>query len=165
MASNESLLRGIPMDNEPKRPNRFFLEFPADLGIESWSVQKFKRPKMTINPVEIKYMNMSNWVAGQFKWEAMQITLLDCIGPSSSQKVMEWVRLHAETLTGRMGYAAGYKKTLTLRSLDPVGVPIEKWTLIDCMITDVDFGDNDHESDAIQQVTFTVQPYQCILNV
>ena len=111
--TNESLLRGIPMNYEPKRPNRFFVTFD-DLGIEVWSVQKFKRPKMTINPVEIKYMNTSNWVAGNYKWESMSITFLDVIGPSTSQKLMEWVRLHAETISGRIRQTAGDKKTITL---------------------------------------------------
>jgi hypothetical protein len=42
---------------------------------------------------------------------------------------MEWVRLCAESVTGRMGYAAGYKKNVDLEMLDPTGVVVEKWIL------------------------------------
>jgi hypothetical protein len=165
MAENIQMLRGIPMQYEPKRPNRFIAVFDEELGIEIWSVQKFKRPQLKINPVEIKYMNTSNWVAGNYTWQPIEITFLDLIGPSTSQKLMEWVRLHVESISGKEGYAAGYKKTIVLKQLDPTGVPIDKWTLEDCMITDFSAGENDHESDAVQTLTLTVQPFRCIHNI
>lgn len=162
---NSEMLRGIPMNFEPKRPNRFFAEFPIDMGLEVWTIQKFKRPSLKITPIEIKYMNSSNFVIGNYVWNTIDITFLDLIGPSVSQKVMEWVRLHAESISGREGYAAGYKKDIVLRQLDPGGAPIDKWTLEQCMITDVAFGDNDHDSDAVQTITLTIQPWRCIHNI
>jgi len=158
------LIRGIPFDYEPKRENRFFLEFPTELGIEEWKIQEVKRPSMTINAVEIPFINETNYVAGKYKWETIDIKLIDTIGPSTSTQIMEWVRLHAESLTGRMGYAAGYKKNLIIKALDPTGVQVEKWFLEQCMITSVDFGNNSMDSDAVQMVSFTVQPWRCILN-
>lgn len=158
------LLRGIPFDYEPKRKNRFFVEFADELGIEVWKVQTMARPKMTINSVEVPWINETNYVAGKYKWEALEIGFIDTIGPSTSTKLMEWVRLHAESLSGRMGYAAGYKKTITIKALDPTGVEVEKWVLQQCMITNIDFGDNSHEDDALQTVSLTIQPWRCILN-
>ncbi|NJO63398.1 MAG: hypothetical protein HC836_35855 [Richelia sp. RM2_1_2] len=158
------LIRGVPFDYEPKRENRFFVEFPTELGIEVWKVQEFKRPSMTINSVEIPFINETNYVIGKYKWETIDIKFIDTIGPSTSTQIMEWVRLHAESLTGREGYAAGYKKNLILKALDPTGVEIEKWFLEQCMITSVDFGNNSMDSDALQMVSVTIQPYRCILN-
>lgn len=158
------LLIGIPMDYEPKTKNRFFAEFPSEIGIEIWKIQKFDRPKIDIDTVEIPWINETNYFANKYKWQPVTITLLDVIGPSTGQQVMEWVRLHAESITGRMGYAAGYKKNIILKSLDPVGVTIEKWTLEQCQITNVDFTDNDMESNEAQKITLTLQPYRCILN-
>ena len=160
------LIRGIPFEYEPKRVNRFFAEFSDELGIEVWKIQKFKRPKMTIESTEIRFVNERNYVAGPYKWETMQIDFLDPIGPSTSQQLMEWVRLHAESLTGRMGYAAGYKKNIILKALDPTGVEVEKWFLEQCMITDIDFGDNDYGNDGdLQKISLTIQPWRCILNM
>jgi hypothetical protein len=39
---------------------------------------------------------------------------------------MEWGRLHAESLTGRMGYKAGYAKNILLKAVDPAGIEVEK---------------------------------------
>lgn len=158
-------LRGIPLEYEPKRENRFVLEYPTELGIEAWKVQTAKRPTLVINSVEIPFINESNYVSGRYRWESMDITLIDTIGPSTSQQVMEWARLHAESLTGRMGYKAGSSKSLILKSLDPTGVEVEKWTLEQCILTNVDFGNNDMSSDELQMVTITIQPWRCILNV
>ena len=159
------MIRGIPFEYEPKRQNRFFAEFSNELGIEIWSVQKFKRPSMKINSVPIPYLNEQNYVAGKYTWDEITVNFLDPIGPSTSQILMEWVRLHAESLTGRMGYAAGYKKNIWLKSLDPTGVEVEKWFLEQCMVTGINFGDNDHESDALTNVELTIQPWRCILNL
>jgi len=154
----------VPINFEPKRNNRFYLEFPTELGIEVWKVREVKRPTMEINSVEIPYMNETNYVAGRYKWGTIDITLIDPIAPSTSTQVMEWVRLHAESLTGRMGYAVGYKKDLILKAVDPTGVEIEKWLIEQAMITNLDFGTNEQSSDELQTVTMTIQPYRCILN-
>jgi hypothetical protein len=159
------MIRGIPFEYEPKRNNRFFAEFADELGIEVWKVQKFKRPSMKINSVQIDYMNERNYVAGRYNWEEMTVTFLDPIGPSSSQQLMEWVRLHAESLTGRMGYAAGYKKNILLKALDPTGIEVEKWFLEQCMITGISFGENDYGSDELTTIELTLQPWRCILNL
>ena len=147
-----------------KRVNRFVLEFPTELGIESYLVKTSGKPKMDINAVEIPYMNTSVWVAGRYKWNPIDIEFIDVIGPSTTQKTMEWIRLHAETATGRMGYAIGYKKNLVLKALDPVGAEVEKWTLIGCMATNIEFGNYDYSSDDVATVKMTLQPDRCLLN-
>jgi hypothetical protein len=159
------MIRSIPFKYEPKRVNRFFAEFSDTIGLEVWQVQKFKRPSMKINSVPIQYMNEQNYVAGRYTWDTMSVTFIDPIGPSTSQILMEWVRLHAESLTGRMGYAAGYKKDIYLKALDPTGVEIEKWTLEQCQIVSIDFGDNDYGNDELTNIVLEIQPWRCILNL
>lgn len=157
------MLRGTPIQYEPLRVNRFSIGFPNELNIEEWLVQTSGRPKMKINPVKIDYMNTAFYVAGKYEWDPIDIKFIDPIGPSSSNKLMDWVRLHAESLTGREGYAAGYKKDLILKSLDPAGNEVQKWVLYQCMVTNIDFGDNDHGNDELQMVTITLQPDFCEL--
>ena len=76
---------------------------------------------------------------------------------------MEWIRLHFETSTGRMGYAVGYKKNLLLKALDPTGVEVEKWTLIGAQVTSADFGSFDHTDDGLANISINVQMDKCIL--
>jgi hypothetical protein len=77
---------------------------------------------------------------------------------------MEWVRLHAESTTGKMGYAVGYKKNLVLKALDPVGVEVEKWTLVGCQITKASFDDYDYGAAELAKVSITIQPDRCLLS-
>ena len=70
---------------------------------------------------------------------------------------MEWVRLHSESVTGRQGYAAGYKKDVELELLDPTGVVIEKWILQGTMLTSADFGSLDYSTSDIAEITGTLR--------
>jgi hypothetical protein len=92
----------------------------------------------------------------------MQVTFKDPIGPSASQALMEWFRLHAESVTGRMGYAAGYKKDIELEMLDPTGVVVEKWILQGTFIQDLNFGDLDYSRDELATITCTLRMDRCI---
>lgn len=157
------MIRGIPFDFEPKRENRFIVQFPSELGIEEWKVQTVKRPSINLSTVDIGYMNEFNYVTGKARWEQMDITFLDTIGPSTSNQLMEWVRLHFESLTGRAGYAKGYKKNLLLKALGPAGVEVEKWRIEQAQIVSADFGNNDHGGEELQKITVTIQPWRCIL--
>ena len=70
---------------------------------------------------------------------------------------MEWVRLHSESVTGRQGYAAGYKKDVELEMLDPTGVVVQKWILQGTMLTNVDFGSLDYSSSDLADITATLR--------
>ena len=157
------LLMKMPIPYEPKRQNRFILRFDSTLGINEWFVESASRPKLTINPVEIQFLNTSTYVAGRFTWGTISVKFRDTIGPSASQALMEWVRLCAESVTGRMGYAAGYKKNVYLEMLDPTGVVVEKWLLQNTFISDVDFGSLSYSQDAIADISATLRPDRCVL--
>jgi hypothetical protein len=158
-----NLLMKMPVPYEPKKQNRFILRFPASLGINEWFVMSTSRPKITIGEVEIPFLNTSTYVAGRFNWESIDVTFKDPIGPSAAQALMEWVRLHAESVTGRMGYAAGYKKDVELEMLDPTGVVVEKWILQGTFLTNVDFGSLDYSAEDIAEITATLRMDRCIL--
>jgi|TARA_B100001094_G_C18082861_1_gene746154 hypothetical protein len=134
------LLMRMPVPYEPLRKNRFIFRFPDELGIQEWWVSTGSRPKYTSSEVEIPFLNTSTFVAGRFTWDSITVEFRDPIGPSATQALMEWVRLHSESVTGRQGYAAGYKKDVELEMLDPTGVVVQKWILQGTQINDADFG-------------------------
>ena len=139
------------------------MTFDSSLGINSWYVETTSCPQVSINPVEIPFLNTSTYVAGRFTWNTINVTFRDPIGPSASQALMEWVRLHAESVTGRMGYAAGYKKNINLEMLDPTGVAVEKWILQGTFLTDVNFDSLGYSDDGVATITATLRPDRCIL--
>jgi hypothetical protein len=157
------LLMKMPIPYEPKKKNRFIMRFDSSLGINEWYVESTSRPQVTIGAVEIPFLNTSTYVAGRFVWNTINVTFRDPIGPSASQALMEWVRAHAESVTGRMGYAAGYKKDIGLELLDPTGVVVEKWILQGCFLTDVNFNDLAYSDEGLVNIAATLRPDRCIL--
>jgi hypothetical protein len=157
------LLMKMPIPYEPKRANRFILRFPSTLGINEWFVESTKRPAIKIKDVEIPFLNTSTFVAGRFNWDPINVMFRDPIGPSAAQALMEWVRLHAESVTGRMGYAAGYKKNVDLEMLDPTGVVVEKWILEGTFLTNVDFQALAYSDDKLATIQATLRMDRCIL--
>lgn len=158
------LLIKAPVEYEPLRKNRFILRFPSDLGIQEWWVASASRPSITMGETEIQFLNTSNWVVGRYNWEQITVTLRDPIGPSASQAVMEWVRLHSESATGRQGYAAAYKRDLILEMLDPNGVAVSQWILKSAMLVSVAFGELSYDDDSLADITLTIRPQYCILS-
>ena len=61
------LLLKMPNTYEPLRKNRFVFRFPADLGIQEWTVESGKRPSLNQNATEIQFLNTSTWVLGRYQ--------------------------------------------------------------------------------------------------
>lgn len=159
---NDLLLK-MPLQFEPLRKNRWVVRFPSDLGISEWMLASASRPKITQGVTEIHFLNTSTWVAGRYTWDTLQFTFRDPIAPSASQALMEWVRLCSESVTGRQGYAAGYKRDIELEMLDPTGVCVQKWILKNAWLSNVDFGSLQYSDDALADITATIVVDYCIL--
>lgn len=157
------LLLKMPLPYEPKRQNRFIVRFPSSLGINEWFVESAARPHITIAATEIPFLNTSTFVAGRFNWQPLNVVFRDPIGPSAAQALMEWVRLCAESVTGRMGYAAGYKKDIDLEMLDPTGVVVEKWILYGTFLTDVNFNNLAYNQDGLATIATSLRMDRCVL--
>ena len=145
---------------EPKMANRFILY--AD-GLPAYVVKGVARPTLTQDAKVLNHINVQRYVKGRSVWGAMQMTLFDPIVPSSAQSVMEWVRLHHESVTGRDGYADFYKKDLTINVLGPVGDKVEEWTLKGAMIQSANFGDMDWSVSEPADITLTLRYDYAIL--
>ena len=157
------LLIKAPVEYEPLRKNRFLLRFPSDLGIQEWWVSSASRPTITQQETEIPFLNTSTYVVGKYTWDPINVTLRDPIGPSASQAIMEWVRLHSESVTGRQGYAAGYKRDLILEMLDPTGTAVSLWVLKNCMVVSASFDELSYDDDGLSSITLQIRPQYCIL--
>ena len=125
---------------EPKTKNRFVMYIE---GIPSYFVKTMNRPNITFEEIELHHINTKRYVKGKASWEQLEITLYDPIVPSGAQAVMEWVRLHHESVTGRDGYSDFYKKEITFNLLGPVGDKVEEWILKGAFIQSANFNDLD----------------------
>ena len=138
---------------EPKVKNRFIMEIA---GIPAFTIKTAARPQITFDKVELEHMNVTKYIKGKGKWQDMNITLYDPIVPSAAGAVMEWVRLHHESATGRDGYQDFYKKNVNFKVLGPVGDIIEKWTLYGTYIGDATFGDLDFSDSQPVEIALTL---------
>ena len=123
---------------EPKLQNRFIMQID---GINAYLVKTMQRPTLEQEIVPLEHMNTTRYVKGKSRWQPIDITLYDPVVPSAAQQVMEWVRLHHESVTGRDGYSDFYKKSITFNLLGPVGDVVEEWELKGCFISNASFGD------------------------
>jgi hypothetical protein len=120
---------------------------------------------LTQDELVLNHINVYRKVKGKSKWSNITMTLFDPITPSGAQAVMEWVRLHHESVTGRDGYSDFYKKDLTIDILGPVGDIVSEWVIKGAFIVNANFGEYnwDNES-AAQNLTVEVAMDYCVLN-
>jgi hypothetical protein len=147
---------------EPKQANRFIMYID---GIPAYEIKGVGNVNLTQGSVRLNHINVQRYVKGITTWGTIQFTLFDPITPSGAQAVMEWVRLHHESVTGRDGYSDFYKKDLTFDVLGPVGDIVSEWIIKGAMITTVNFGDYSWDTlDTAVNISMTIQPDYCVLN-
>jgi hypothetical protein len=147
---------------EPKQQNRFVMYMD---GFPSYIVKGVSGISVSQETVELNHINLKRYVKGKTTWGTIDFTLHDPITPSGAQAVMEWVRLHHESVTGRNGYSDFYKKDLTFNVLGPVGDIVSEWIIKGALITSANFGDYSYDNEsAAQSISMTVQPDYCVLN-
>ena len=111
---------------EPKQANRFILYMD---GFPSYIIKQISSFAIENGEVILNHINIDRKIKGKSKWGDVTLNLYDPVTPSGAQAVMEWVRLHHESVTGRDGYSDFYKRDLTLNVLGPVGDIVSEWVL------------------------------------
>lgn len=160
MAETLDVTSMLPNKFEPKRKNRWVLMIE---GIDAYILKTASRPTYTTESVEIPFINSRRYLAGLTKLGTMALTLHDPIAPSGAQQVMEWIRLHFESVSGRSGYADFYKRDCQLKLLDPVGTVVELWDLKGALITEANFGELTYEDGTPTEIALTIQCDQAVL--
>ncbi len=131
-----------PMVFEPKKINKYVVEFNEEFGINSWAVTKFDLPKFK-----------------DFKWQDLHLEFLDPIGPSTTQGLYRLIK-NAE----KNRITSGIKPIFSyyIKCLDPCGVIVEKWK-ISAKNYSIDFGYCDYSKGhtELQKIHMIVEPSYC----
>lgn len=160
MADTLSVSEMLPNKFEPKRKFRWVF---AIEGIDSFLMKTAARPTISTSEQEINFINSKRYMAGKTTFGTIGITIYDPIAPSGAQQVMEWIRTHFESVSGRSGYADFYKRDCQLKMLDPVGTVVELWDLKGCFITEANFGDLDYGTEEPTEISLTLRFDNCVL--
>ena len=154
MAQTLSVEEMLPAKFTPMFKRHFVF---AIEGIDAFLIKTAKRPDITIDEQEINWINSIRYVAGKSKFGTIEVTLHDPIAPSGAQQVMEWIRLHFESVSGRSGYPDFYKRDCQLKMLDPVGTVIQLWDLKGAFLTAANFGDLSYEGSDMMEISMTLR--------
>jgi hypothetical protein len=147
---------------EPKQKNRFIMYVD---GVPSYMIKEVGEIKIEQGEVTLNHINVQRKVKGKSKWADVSMALYDPITPSGAQAVMEWVRLHHESVTGRDGYSDFYKKDVTINVLGPVGDVVSEWILKGSYIKDATFDGYDWSDEGTAQgISLTLAMDYCVLN-
>ena len=147
---------------EPKVKNRFIMYVD---GIPSYVIKKIGAVSVEMGEIKLNHINVYRKIKGRAAWADLEMTLFDPITPSGAQAVMEWVRLHHESVTGRDGYSDFYKKDVTINVLGPVGDIVSEWIIKGAFIKSANFGEYSWDEDAAaQEITVSLGMDYCILN-
>jgi len=161
MAETLSVTDMLPNKFEPKRKHRWIFALE---GIDSFIVKSTARPSFSMESKEIPWMNTQRYiVGGKLKFADIKLDLHDPIAPSGAQQVMEWIRTHHESISGRAGYADFYKRDCQLKMVDPIGTVVELWDMKGAFIKSADFGSVDYNGDEPLGISLTLRMDSCVL--
>jgi len=147
---------------EPKRANQFILYVD---GIPAYMVKAVSAIGFDQGEIKLNHINIYRKIKGKLEWKDITLTLFDPITPSGAQAVMEWTRLHHESVTGRDGYSDFYKKDVTLCVLGPLGDIVSEWVIKGAFIKSADFGEYNFDTEASAiNLTLTLAMDYCVLN-
>ena len=134
---------------EPKRQNRFLVNFPENFEIPPWCVKSLTRPKYTF----------SN--KGKSKWDMMEIVFVDPISPSTSESLFGLISKIGELKRSQKSGQDLF--TFNVATLDPTGVEVENWKIDVRSVVYIDFGFANYESDEVQTPIMVLRPSNCVL--
>jgi hypothetical protein len=160
MAETLSVTDMLPNKFEPKRQFRWIF---AIEGIDAFLMKTAARPNFTNSEQEIQFINSRRYLAGKLSFEPLAVTLYDPIAPSGAQQVMEWLRTHNESVSGRSGYADFYKRDCQIKMLDPVGTVVELWDMKGCWLVSADFGGLDYTAEDPTEISLSIRFDNCVL--
>lgn len=126
---------------EPKKNNRFLVEFPEQFDIKYWVVKKINNPKYTNG-----------------EWENIKIEFNDPIDPSTSKGLYSIINFL------KINYGNDNKIfEIKIKLLDPIGDEVEVWVISGAILT-INFGELDYSDNNILQPYLIFKPLNCILN-
>ncbi len=147
---------------EPNVKNRFIMYVD---GVPAYTIKKIGPVSVDMGEIKLNHINVYRKIKGRAQWSDIEMTLFDPITPSGAQAVMEWVRLHHESVTGRDGYSDFYKKDVTINILGPAGDIVSEWIVKGAFIKSSNFGDYTWDEDAAaQELTVNLGLDYAILN-
>ena len=127
-----------------------------------WYAKRVDKPKLSFTTVNEGELTINSLVADTKvltypKLTPITMTLVDPVKPNSTSKLLAFLR------------AAGYNEknfdygdfrqaigNVRIEQLGPAGETLEQWSLVEPVITDIDFGGLDYSNDDLLEISLTI---------
>jgi hypothetical protein len=131
-----------PTQYEPMRRNRFVVNFPDQMEIPTYLIREIERPRVVVNSVDDGNGYM---IPGQHRWEPIIVKFVEIIGQNITNKLIDH-------------YVNNTRFDLYIEMLDPTGVTVETWSLMGCVIIDLNHDILTYNDDDVANLYLRVQP-------
>ena len=154
---------------EPKRQFRFKVQISSFDDGATWYAKTVTKPKFEISEGTHKYLGHTFHFPGSVTWQPVTCTLVDPVSPDGMDRLMSIVAQSGYQIPVRPGSSASDdvfktvgKTTMSpaigevkVAQLDADGGELEVFILHNPIITSVDFGDLNYESDDLSTLAIT----------
>tara|TARA_Y100000034_G_scaffold80739_1_gene96846 strand:- start:52 stop:564 length:513 start_codon:yes stop_codon:yes gene_type:complete len=133
---------------------------------ELWYAKTVNKPSFTINAAEHKYLNHTYYYPGNVTWNEVTLALVDPTDPDVGGSFAAFIQNSGYLIPGATvegtstiskSKAVEALGTVKVIQLDADGAPIETWTMWNCWISDVKFGDLEYGADDLTQIDVTLK--------
>ena len=170
---------------DPKRKFRFTVEFPGLLGstarvqalqgaskIEGgivWFAKSVSKPAMTISEADHTFLDKKFYFPGRVEWSTVTLTLVDPADPTKTEDAVKQMNQIIEASGYKMykgprdlktmskSKAASALGNVVINQIDSEGKEIETWTMNNCFIKDMKFGDLDYTGDELVELQMEIR--------
>lgn len=146
---------------DPKRQYRFQVYFSS---FEPFVVKTAKKPSFTVGVSRHQYLNHEFKYPTTVKWNDVTITFADIADSDVTKSFVAILRNSGYDfpVTGQVrntisrDLAIGALGTVKIEQIDAEGLPIERWTLHNAFISQVEFGQLSYASEDMVEISATL---------
>lgn len=156
---------------EPKRQFRWLLYVA---GMPQWIVKEVKKPAITMTPTNHDFINYKFKYPGRVEWQDINFTIVDPVQPDSAASLVKILENAGYVYPDQYTAQPNEPKTVSKKAMvDSLGGQImlvqfgantgdqqenvlEKWYINNPLITNVDFGQLNYNTDDLVNIQVTV---------
>lgn len=157
---------------EPKRQFRWLLYIA---GMPQFIVKNVKKPSFSVSATPHDFINYKFHFPGRVEWQDIQVTIVDPVQPDSTASLVNILSAAGYVLPDEYTSQAAEPRTISKKSfIDALGGQIqlvqfgantgaqqenvlEKWSINNPFLTNVDFGNLDYSSDDLVNISMTIK--------
>lgn len=148
---------------EPKQNFRFKMQI-SKIPSAITTVHSTDFPTVDNSETTVEQFNYQFYVKGKTKWNEITINIYDPIAPNLAKELYAWHTLGHHDPTRRVDqYATVAYATVFLFDLDPMGIPVNGWHLMECYAKSIDWGKGDWSAEEVKDITLTLRYNGAIL--